>query len=114
MSLISTASPWINDEPVKKRLPTMRKTVKKMPIDDDQDRSDYQEKDTQDLTDNESKVHNLLEKMTLIATGSHLPIFNPCFFPLMKHCKINHNNLKLKPLILRLIISLNQLTPLVI
>jgi hypothetical protein len=84
MSLISTASPWINDEPVKKRLPTMRKTVKKMPIDDDQDRSDYQEKDTQDLTDNESKVHNLLEKMTSINTnsdGESLANFQPLLFP---------------------------------
>ena len=31
MSLISTASVWTNDEPQKKRTPTMRKTIKKMP-----------------------------------------------------------------------------------
>jgi len=29
MSLISTASPWISDDPQKKRTPTMRKTIKR-------------------------------------------------------------------------------------
>jgi hypothetical protein len=31
MSLISSASVWINDEPTKKRTPTMRKTIKRPP-----------------------------------------------------------------------------------
>ena len=31
MSLVTSASPWSNDEPQKKRIPSMRKTAKKLP-----------------------------------------------------------------------------------
>ena len=89
MSLISTASPWINNEP-KKRISTMRKTIKNKSTTED-DTEDYLEnftnatpntiEDTQKIqSENTNKVNELLNKITAFNAdndGSKLANFTP-------------------------------------
>jgi len=84
MSLITTASIWINDEPNKKRVPSLRKTVKKMHNYEleNNDYTDINQNEIHNTTD--TKVHDLLDKMTSINTdndGDSLANFQPLVYP---------------------------------
>ena len=100
MSLNS--SPWISGEPIKKRTPSIRKTVKKSPSSEPEEYN-YQESnygknhvgedfhatrsDTMVVEETMNlKVNELLEKMTSLNgenDGSSLANFNPISYPAM-------------------------------
>jgi len=81
MNLILNASPWINDEPVKKRTSSIRKTIKKAPS--SYNSSSLEETVSYNETRNQ-KVNQLLEKMTLVNMdndGDSLANFTPLDYP---------------------------------
>lgn len=98
MSLISTASPWTNDDTAnKKRVPSMRKTIKTKPAninhgyevyketsEDDDDKQDYMihnlEEVQKSTDDRMNRVSEIIHKMTSVTVdndGSKLADFNP-------------------------------------
>jgi hypothetical protein len=94
MSLLATASIWSSDSPPKKRVPTMRKTVKRVPdtsayVGDSL--SNYDESPSQTLIDTQdsntarnSRVHELIGKMASVSPdneGNTLADFNPISAP---------------------------------
>ena len=92
MSLLSTASPWISSDSNKKRIPSIRKTVKKMPspISEPEEftSADYSDMMITDETqqNRNTKVNDLLEKMTSINIdndGGSLANFVPLSYPTM-------------------------------
>lgn len=131
MSLLATASPWINDDSSKKRTSTMRKTIKKiLPLSSSSqlDRTDESSEPTNDsslyenfdqfqhqavptIEDSEavhenrkSKINELLNKITSISAdndGSKLANYNPPPNPII-------NNKRPDPTIRT---SDNELTP---
>jgi len=93
MSLVSTASPWTNDEP-KKRQPTMRKTIKVKPantdheiystMDNTNDQQDYMIHNLDDIQkstdDRNNRVNEIINKMSSVSVdndGAKLADFNP-------------------------------------
>jgi hypothetical protein len=71
MSLNS--SPWISEEPIKKRIPSIRKTIKKK----------FEEPQPEPSNGN-SDVNNILEKMTALNIdndGDSLANYNPISYP---------------------------------
>jgi hypothetical protein len=92
MSLLSTASPWISGDSNKKRTPSIRKTVKKVqsyssePEFSSVDYNDMMLADEIAMSEKNSKINGLLEKMTSINIendGSSLANFNPLSYPTM-------------------------------
>jgi hypothetical protein len=93
MSLILTASPWISGDSNKKRIPSNRKTIKKMHnhISEPEefstmDYSDMMISDGDKVDNRNSKVNELLEKMTSINIendGGSLANFVPLSYPTM-------------------------------
>jgi len=103
MSLLSTASPWTSDDSTRKRIPTMRKTVKIRPYARDiisEQSEDYQTTQPEKInegmatidsvqTDNESrnnKVNEILNKMTNVFPdndGQSLADFKPPPMPVI-------------------------------
>lgn len=84
MSLVSTASPWINDDTSKKRTPSIRKTVKKLPNHNilEPEEDIYSEESNSENRD--SKVNELLDKMTSVNIdndGGLLANFTPLSYP---------------------------------
>ena len=87
MSLLSTASPWTsNDDSNKKRIPTMRKTVKIRPYAQDtisEETDEHQESFETLQNDNEvrnDRVNNILSEMTNVSPdndGQSLVDFKP-------------------------------------
>lgn len=92
MSLLATASPWINIEPTKKRTPTMGNPLAK-PRTMDEESDDHPSTRNTPLTpedvqaaneERQNNVHKLIEKITTIGAendGSHLAEFNPLPLP---------------------------------
>ena len=90
MSSSLNSSPWIDETP-KKRIPSMRKTVRKavVPKRVDTDNFQNQEWDNNPIisrndNDDDKEVNHLLEKMTLLNVdndGSSLANFNPISYP---------------------------------
>lgn len=89
MNLISSASPWISDEPVKKRTSSIRKTIKKTHTTTLSDPPPYEADLEETISYNETrntKVNQLLEKMTLLNIdndGDALANFTPLEYPTM-------------------------------
>ena len=91
MSLIMTSSSWVSGEPPKKRIPTIRKTIKKTsptsePEDYDSTETMYNDMMIDDEVQNtrNTKVNDLLEKMTSLKTnddGDYLENFTPLSYP---------------------------------
>jgi hypothetical protein len=95
MSLIATASPWNSSDSTKKRIPTMRKTMKKVPtLDKDLENSevddDFSERPTSFLEDQtinderSERVNKLLDNMSSVLEendGNKLADFNPIPLP---------------------------------
>jgi hypothetical protein len=80
MSLNS--SPWISEEPIKKRIPSIRKTIKK--------KLEEPEPFNQD-----SDVNDILEKMTAINIdndGDDLANYNPISYPIIKQTEKHVEN----------------------
>ena len=90
MSLIMTSSSWVSGEP-KKRVPTIRKTIKKTSPTVESDNYDSTETMYNDMmVDDEiqntrnTKVNDLLEKMSSLKTnddGDYLENFTPLSYP---------------------------------
>lgn len=94
MSLLATASPWTNNDPPKKRVPTMGNPLAKTrtmdngsPVDEapSSNHSPLTPEDVQaETTERQNNVHKLIEKITTIGAendGSHLAEFNPLPLP---------------------------------
>jgi hypothetical protein len=93
MSLVITSSNWISGEQQKKRIPTIRKTVKKTtPITSTLDTDDYESTESMYINtidddiqnSRNSKVNEILEKMSSIKTnddGDYLENFTPLSYP---------------------------------
>lgn len=95
MSLATTASVWVSDEPTKKRIPTIRRTMKKVHVDVDEDVDETQD----DEIDRNSRVSSLLEKMTSMNVlvddaGSGLTNFQPLDYPETQQKGIVQQNLQ--------------------
>ena len=95
MSLIATASPWNSSDSTKKRIPTMRKTMKKMPtLEKDLENTEVDEisgerptsfLEDQTINDERSdRVNKLLNNMSSVLEendGNKLADFNPIPLP---------------------------------
>lgn len=95
MSLIATASPWNSSDSTKKRIPTMRKTMKKMPtLEKDLENTEVDENsgerptsflEDQTINDERSdRVNKLLNNMSSVLEendGNKLADFNPIPLP---------------------------------
>jgi hypothetical protein len=95
MSLLSTASPWINNDSNKKRIPSMRKTVKIRPYARDiisEEADEYDTKDSKiegmatldevnnDNNDRSNRVNDIINQMSNISPdndGQYLVDFKP-------------------------------------
>jgi hypothetical protein len=100
MSLISSASPWMNDETIpKKRIPSLRKTAKKAPIESTSNNTEYVSDEklylesqvpesiqsTQaNLEERNSRVSQLLNQITNDNDGNKLANFTPLDNPEMQ------------------------------
>ena len=91
MSSSLNSSPWIDETP-KKRIPSMRKTVRKAVVPKRVDTDNFQNQEwdnnpiipRNDNDDDDKEVNHLLEKMTLLNVdndGSSLANFNPISYP---------------------------------
>tara|TARA_B100001287_G_C22686548_1_gene534122 strand:+ start:3406 stop:4122 length:717 start_codon:yes stop_codon:yes gene_type:complete len=95
MSLIATASPWNSSDSTKKRIPTMRKTMKKIPsLEKDlensrEDENSFErptsfEEDQTVNNDRSERVNKLLDNMSSVLEendGNKLADFNPIPLP---------------------------------
>jgi hypothetical protein len=94
MSLLATASPWTNNDPPKKRVPTMGNPLAKHRTMDNVSAFDEAPSSNQipltpedvqaETTERQNNVHKLIEKITTIGAendGSHLAEFNPLPLP---------------------------------
>ncbi len=91
MSLIMTSSSWVSGDQPKKRVPTIRKTIKKTSPTVESDNYDSTETMYNDMmVDDEiqntrnTKVNDLLEKMSSLKTnddGDYLENFTPLSYP---------------------------------
>lgn len=95
MSLVMTSSNWINGEQPRKRIPTIRKTIKQIPRTIETLETEFDSTDTlyNDNIDEENdinrdtrnmKVNELLEKMSSIKAnddGDYLENFTPLSYP---------------------------------
>ena len=100
MSLVTSASPWTNEEPSKKRIPSMRKTVKKMPSPiSESDNSSLQDEAFQDMqsnslidaqsaqVDRSNRVNQLINQMDYSSgenDGNKLANFVPLSHPVIQ------------------------------
>lgn len=91
------SSPWISEEPIKKRIPSIRKTLKKSPGYNEihepivgNKYNAYEEIQSQELNsieekgnESESRINDVIRKMSLIDDndGSSLANFNPISYP---------------------------------
>lgn len=98
MSLLSTASTWISGDSTKKRIPSIRKTVKKTPSPNSEP-EEFSATDYSDMMitnesndDRNSKVNDLLAKMTSINVdndGGSLANFVPLSNPILENNQDN-------------------------
>lgn len=88
MSLIATASPWNNNDSNKKRVPTMKKTMKKIPalekIEESPERPTSFDEDQSINGERSERVNKLLDNMSSVLEendGNKLADFNPLPLP---------------------------------
>ena len=88
MSLIATASPWNNNDSNKKRVPTMKKTMKKIPalekIEESHERPTSFDEDQSINGERSERVNKLLDNMSSVLEendGNKLADFNPLPLP---------------------------------
>jgi hypothetical protein len=135
MSLISSASPWISDDPQKKRTSTLRKTIKKTlpqvgiqqqqqpePNDMDKEPQSYntdthgfQSTEAMDSDTRDGRVHEILQKMNTLNIdndGKNLADFKPLSHPIVQPkrppMELNYNKDPQPPILMRPVASANN------